>query len=554
MNHFKIRIAAIAVAGALVVPIAGCGSSSSSGGTTTSAAAGVAEAQSWATSTPAATGSLQTVTWDLPYGEPTTLDYLQSAAPSENTVLSSLCEGLLRTRPDLTTEPALAEKVEHPNPLTYIYQLRPGVKFTDGKPLTAADAVFSLHRNQIASLGSFWETWFTNVKSIVATGPLTVKVSLSKPDGLFNPFMATAAGTIVEQAYAESKGAKYGSAQGGVMCTGPFKLANWTPSKSITIERNPNYWDTAHTAKTQKIVFDFITNSAAINAALTSGEIDGTYEAPLSTSTSSAGKVYLGKSTQFVSINFTERKGPVQELQIREALSLALERPAIAKKIFKNSAIPIFSPFTPATWSYEQATFAQQTAELPNPAVTDLAKAKELVKEVAPVRPLDLLVSADDASQRQLATYLAATAQTVGIPIKIDQLPAKQAVAAANEPKLLNQYDMAMGTGYVDVADPLVQAVWQLLPGGPFNNNGYSNPTVTHLIEAARATNDLKLRASLLGKIGQQAYGKDYSTFEIVNLAERLFLGKRVTGVPASLPSYLYFPWSRDLGASGGTP
>ena len=556
MNRPGMKLPVALAVGAIASVAVGCGSSSSGSSSTGGGASGISAAESWVTTTPKATGQLDSVKWGLPYGEPSTLDYTRAAAYSDNQVLSSICEGLLRTKPDLTTEPSLAESVQHPNPTTYIYKLRPGVKFSDGKPMTAQDAAYSLNRNLDPKNGSFWADWYANVRSIVATGPLTVEVKLTKPDVTFNEFMATAAGTVVEKTYTQQQGSKFGTAQGGVMCTGPFKLTNWTPGKSITVVRNPNYWDTAHMAKTAKIEFDFLKDPSALNAALESGEIDGAYDAPLSTASSSAGTLYNGRSTQFVGNNYTARPGPVQDVRIRTALSLVINRAAIAKTIFKGSAIGMFSFFTPATWSYARDTFAAQVAKDPSPDTVNLEKAKSLVndyvKDHGPVRALKVLVSADDPSQVQLATYMQSQAKQVGIPVEVDALPANEAVAAQFDKKLLNHYDMAVGTGYVDVADPLVQVIWQLLPNGAFNGNNYQNPTVTRLINTARQTSDPQARAELLGKIADIGYRRDQAEMMIANLSERLFLGKRVTGVPASLPGYLYYPWSRDLGAAGG--
>jgi ABC-type transport system substrate-binding protein len=90
-----------------------------------------------------------------------------------------------------------------------------------------------------------------------------------------------------------------------------------------------------------------------------------------------------------------------------------------------------------------------------------------------------------------------------------------------------------------------------LTPDGLFNDRGYSNPLVTKLTEQARGTDDPQERAELLNRIAAQAYGEDYAQVSMVNFAERLFLNDRVTGVPVSLPSYLYYPWARDLGAAG---
>ena len=110
---------------------------------------------------------------------------------------------------------------------------------------------------------------------------------------------------------------------------------------------------------------------------------------------------------------------------------------------------------------------------------------------------------------------------------------------------------MLMGTGYQDIGDPIAWAIWGLTPGGAFNDNGYDNPQVTKLIEKARGTADGDDRAKLLGQVQEIAYGEDFAGLMLVVLAERAYLGKRVTGVPVTMPANLYYPWSRDLGAAG---
>ncbi len=556
MRHLRNGIAVAFAVVALGAVAVGCGSSDSdSDSGDDGAASGVATAQSWETTTPEATGELDTVSWGLPYGEPATLDYLQAAAYSENTVLSSVCEGLLRTKPDMTVEPSLAESVETPNETTYIYKLREGVEFSDGKPLTADDAVFSLNRNLDPKSGTFWADWYANVKSITATDDLTVQVKLTQPDVAFNKFMATAGGTIVEQAFVEEQGDKFGSSDGGLMCTGPFVLKNWTPGDSITVERNENYWDTENLAKTKEIKFEFVTDGSALTSALESGELDGAYEVPLSMESSDAGTLYLGQSTQFIANSFTTRPGPVQDVRIREALSLALDRDAIAQSIFKDSAIGSFSYYSPATWTYAESIFEDQWDSLPSPDSVDLDKAESLVQEYVgekgDVRELKLEFSADDASVRQLATYIQSQAEKVGIPVKSVPLPSNQSLAVAFDPELKKEYDMLMGTGYLDIGDPIAWAIWGLTPGGAFNDNEYDNPKVTKLVDEARQTTDGDARAELLGQIQEIAYTEDYAGLMLTVLAERLYLGNRVSGVPVSMPAYFYYPWSRDLGASG---
>ncbi len=370
---------------ASVFLLAACGGSSGSSDSSNSTSSS-SPAEEWVTSTPPGSGTLDSITWDLPYGEPATLDYLQSEAASENTVLANLCESLLHLGPEMTYEPGLAESWESPNSTTWIYDLRPGLKFSDGKPVTTEDVIYSLERNRDPELGSFWEPWYENVKSIKATGKNQVTVKLTKPDVLFNQFLATAGGAVVEKAYVEQKGKKYGTSEGGVMCVGPYKLADWTPGKDITIKANPAYWNKEETPKVDQIEFRFVTNNQTITDGLVSGEIDGAYEVPLtswpSLASSSSGSGYLGRSTGFAEVNFTEKEGPDQNVDFRRALSLSLDKEAIAKTIYHGAAEPINSEFFPATWGYAADVYKKGYEALPG-TTPDLEKAEGTGREGA---------------------------------------------------------------------------------------------------------------------------------------------------------------------------
>ena len=507
------------------------------------------------TTTPPATGAVDAVTWDLPYGEPSSLDWLHAAAYSENTVLANLCEGLLRETPDLKIEPSLASAFSNPNPTTWTYTLRSGVKFTDGTPMTAADAVYSLKRNMDPKLGSFWGVWYANVKSITASGS-TVTVKLKKPDATFNQFLATAGGVVAEKAYVEKAGASYGTAKGGVMCTGPYSLTKWTPGTGITTKANPGYWDSAHRPKVGAIDYKFITNPSTLADALSSGEVDGTYEAPISAvpqlQKSSVGKLYLGKSLQFSNIVFTSRPGPIQDVKVRQALSVMLDRAAIAKAIFHGTATPVRSNAFPSTWGYGKAVYEQAYDELPDISKPDVEKATALVKSAGSVREMKVLVNADDVAATQLGTYLQSTAKQIGLDLRLVQLPAAQTIAASFDPKRQAQYDLIISnTNYYDVPEPLELQLLSLTKGGVFNTFGYDNPQVGADLVKAQSTTDPDARAKLIAKAELQAYGKDWVASPIVNYAERLFMNNRISGAPASITSYLYYPWGASLGGTG---
>jgi peptide/nickel transport system substrate-binding protein len=535
--------------------VAACGSAH--GNSPKSTGTSGSQASSWVTLTPPAKASVGTVTWDLPYGEPTSLDPTQSAAQSENAVLANLCESLVRLTPQLTYEPGLATSYSQPTPTTWVYDIRQGVHFWNGQLLTADDVVYSLERNINPAVGSLWnDPFFTDVKSIKKTGPYQVTVTLTQPDVVFNDMMATAAGAIGEASYIEPKGKSYGSAKGGLMCTGPYELKSWTPGVGLTITQNPNYWDKSLQPKVQKVNFLFISDPTTVTDGLLSGQIDGAYEVPVSAvktlEKSSVGKLYLGISTEFGVLSFTTKAGPIQNPLIRRALSLAIDRQVIASTVFSGAAVPIYSLSFPSTWGYAKPTFQQGYNALVKAGATSLSAAKKLVAQAgSPTQVVSMLVNAQDPAATQTALYVQSAAKQIGLTIKIVQVPASQALSISFDPKARVAYDiMLQYTGYYDIPEPLEQGLFSLQPGALFNYDSYTNALVDKDISSARGAADPTRRAQLVNQLMAQAIGKDDATVPLVNYAERLFMNNSITGAPAGIPVYLYYPWAALLGSS----
>ena len=100
-------------------------------------------------------------------------------------VVPQITEGLLRFDKEMKTQPALAESWESPDPLTYVYHIRDGVKFSDGTPMTIDDVVFSMERIRDPKTASQLGWVYANVDKITKVDDKTVKVTLSKPDALW---------------------------------------------------------------------------------------------------------------------------------------------------------------------------------------------------------------------------------------------------------------------------------------------------------------------------------------------------------------------------------
>lgn len=284
--------------------------------------------------TPAAAGDIDSFTWSI-YAEPSSLDYAYAYDYPPNQILANVCESLLRWNPDLTTSPNLASSFTNPTPTTWVYKIRPGVRFHDGTVLTAKDVVASLRRHMDPAVGSAWENTFRNVKSIDMTGPLEVTVKLTKPDAVFNQEMATSSGTIESAATLARAGRDYGSPKGGVNCTGPFSFGSWASGQSLTLKKFDGYWNTELKPKAGQVKFVFLSDATTRVNAFQSGEVDGGWMVPADAydqlGSSTAGKLYYGVNSTVAEEIVSNLKGPLGDTEVRKALLMAIDRKGIVK-------------------------------------------------------------------------------------------------------------------------------------------------------------------------------------------------------------------------------
>lgn len=539
---------------AAALPLAGCGSSggSSSSGTSASGGEGEGPSASLVETTPAASGPISSFTWDLPYGEPFSLDPAFSYNYSENSVLSNICEGLLRETPQRKIEPALAESVTHPDPLSWVYTIRKGVKFFDGTPLTAGDVVYNLKRQIEPKLGSYYYSSFGNkIAGVKQTGADEVTVKTKQPDSLVNEMMVTGLGTIVDPQSIKSQGKNFGTAAGTLNCTGPFQLEKWAPGSSITLKKNPNYWDKSLQPKADTVVFKFITDQTALANALISGEVDGTYEAPVSAierlESSGNGHLYLGVSTQGLSI-YPFGNPATNDLKIRQAIYASVDRAGIAETAYAGTATPVKSLASPDASAFGESIFSKYYESVPEPG-PDVEKAKQLFEEAgSPSTPIRTAVPSGDPALAQAANAIQDAAKEAGIDLKIEPLPPNQFVALYFEPETAkSNYDMMITTTYYDVPDLLEFYAITVLPGVLQNISEYENPVVSKAVAAGVATTEDEERAEDTVEAAAPL-DKEIPYLPLERLQERLYMNNRIAGAPATFP-YQYFPWAALVGA-----
>ncbi|GGV40232.1 diguanylate phosphodiesterase [Streptomyces longisporoflavus] len=544
------RITAPAAGGALCVLLTATACTS---GTTADPAPGP---RKLTLTTPAATGALDDVTWNLPMGEPRTLDSAKVADYSPSTVKANLCDSLLRLEPDYSIAPGLASSWSRPDDKTLVLNLRKGVRFWNGHPMTAGDVVSSLRRQGDPATQSVNASLLARVKTITATGAHQVTVRFESPDEMFFKGLATSFGTVNEAAYVKKAGRAYGSAKGGLMCTGPFELASWKPGESITATRNAEYWDTSLRPKIKKLRFTFITDGSTLTSALLSGEVDGSYEissaGARALGSADVGTLYHGPSAQTNFIAAIGEDSPLADRKISEALSLVLDRDDLIKNVYAGAAQKLKTFVPPLVWENGEAAdiYAEGYDALPAVPGVDVEKAEKLVDQARTERrTLTVAMAAGDQQSQQTLTFLQAGAKRIGIKIVIKQLQPTQMSGLFFDASLRKGLDATMVLGYVEIPDPISYAQLLTDPESLFNWTKYRDPEVTSLLDRARAATEPTKSARLFTR-AQQRYSADLPVVPLASPHERLFLNKRLSGAPSSF-AYLNMPWAAHLGGTG---
>ncbi len=544
-------IAAISVLAALA--LAGCGSVTTTTSTTSSNnpfhPAGVAITPT----TPAPSTSVSQVVWDEPYGEPPSLDPLKSYGIPENTVLSNVCDALLRTGPNLKLQAGLASSWTHPTPTTWVFKIRAGVHFWDGTPLTAEDVVYSLNRHLNPALGTFYTAWVADIKSVTQTGTDEVTLTTKIPDVIVSQMMASGLGTVIEKRFAEAKGSTYGTPSGGIMCSGPFELKSWQSGQQITLTRNPDYWDASLEPKVSTLIFKFLTDPTTLTAALQSGAIDGTYEVPVQAVAhlKEVGNVYYGLSTNQGILQPIQATGLDTNEKIREALSLAIDREGIAKTIFAGLAVPELAAVPPDSFSYATQQYQDWYLSVGTPKSANLEAARKLVTEAgSPKTAMTIGIQQGDPQALAVATAIQSAAAQIGLSMQIKTLPTAQYVELVFSAKAREGIDWTTGNNnYIDQAEPLQVLYYWGRSNSPYNLDGFANKEVDSLFAEARAQSNPETRATLAIK-ALQLWVKPVNNIPLYIAPQRLFMNKRITGAPASFSTFLYYPWAAELGGT----
>ena len=504
------NIAAAAMAGALAVSLAACGSSASTGAANaTGEAADAAEAGSNG--------------FTVQLGpNPETLDPALNAAVDGGNTLITIEEPLLIIDENNEVKPGQAESYEvSDDGLTWTFHMRDGLKWSDGSDLTAADFEYSFKRLASPDTAApYAETVVGMIDGYqgaignpdedgnTTTDPdwdalnvhasedgKTLTVQLSYPCSYFDKLASFVATSPVQQATVEANGDAWCTEPDTYVCNGPYMITEWTPSERIVLSKNPYYvggWDSS------KIVSDTITlllleDSSASYAAYNSGEAQlvkdvRTDEIPSLTRAEDGGDFYLDEimGTYYISLN--DQEEPFTDVRVRKALSLAIDRDYVANTIMQGIYTPATALVGPGI--VDENGYFMDNANGGEPYISDdyaanLEEAKSLLAEAGypdgegfPT----ITYSANDAGYHvPVAEYVQQAWGDLGITVNIDKvewssfLPMRRA----------GDYDISRNGWSMDYNDP--SNMLELFTTNNGNNDGkYANPEFDQVIEDSR--------------------------------------------------------------------
>ena len=327
----------LSLAGAMLMGVlAGCGGGTSS--TPAPAETGAAEA----------TGEPAAVEQVLKYGTdtwPAGFDPHTISAIAATRVFNQVYETLIDFNPDMTFKGVLAESWENPDDVTYVFHLRQGVKFHNGREMTADDVVYSFQRvlgqtdyGDIGALGSS-ASYYGGIASIEATDDYTVTMTLSEPNAAFMANLTSSYGAIVCKEVVEANDGSLSAID--TMCgTGPFMYKDSVVDNYITLVKNPDYWEEG-APKLDGITYYLLADESARLAALRTGDINLCSLSALNLADVEGDesiKVLSYQSNNYTYLGFNLSSEKLQDVRVRQAMSMAVDRDAIIDYVYNGEA------------------------------------------------------------------------------------------------------------------------------------------------------------------------------------------------------------------------
>ena len=437
------------------------------------------------------------------------------------------------------------------NPTTYVYHVRPGVKFSNGTTVTGSDVAFSLAVHLNPKISSREASFFTDVQRISSKGD-TVTVRLKHPDQTWQYVPALETGYVYSKADYLKNPNDYGTPSALPIGTGPYKFQSWQPNSQIVLVRNP-YWQ-GQKFPWNKIVVPIIPDPQSLLLALESGKIDGTFDVPATdyATWARASNINFHPFPSFgfsgFSVDLTD--GPFRDVHVRRAIAYALDREGLVKALLYGAGKPINCIVPPGQFRSVLPASEVQAALAKIPSYTyDLAKARAELKQSAyPNGFTTTLNIPPNSVPETIGQNVAQALAQIGINLKLNLMPgpARYQIMLDHGPHLGLQF-LNTGPDNPDPADfPATRWVSSQAVKGGLNFSNWHSPEIDQIVAKANSLKDRAQAARLILK-GCQIEAQQVSYLPIYTFDFSVAVRQGLSVSSAIGPFYANVNWLQYL-------
>jgi peptide/nickel transport system substrate-binding protein len=419
-----------------------------------------------------------------------TLDPHKPALLNDRNIYSGLYNGLVKMTGKMELEPDLAESWQVVDPITYVFKLRRGVKFHNGREMTADDVKFSFDRAADPATASRWKGFsLPQYDRMEVVDPYTVKLVNKSP---FPPQLdALGQFKIVAKE-------NVGDLTTRPIGTGPFKMTEFVQDDRLVMEKFADSWE-APRVNLDKVIIKTVKDATALQQALKTGAVDSIWQMP----TRDAEEVKASDKLELYQPEFNaivqmlmidNNEAPFNDPRARMALSYATDRASFNDVAFFGmfELHEYNVPLPSNNWAFNPKT---------PKATYDLQKAKELFTAAGVNAGTTLTFQAISTANPEwvvVGEILQQSLSEIGLKMQIEKLDLAAWGAVFNPADQKKWPARVITNGNVGYSDPFF--FFQTFQEGLLNRNHYQNKEVQALIDKAAVSVDRSERMSLYGQ------------------------------------------------------
>ncbi len=413
---------------------------------------------------------------------------------------AGIVEAPISIQPDLSYAPRLAAAMPElvsEDPQVVEYRLKEGLTWSDGKPLTSADAKWTFEQIMNPDNNIVSRTGWEDISKFETPDERTVRMTFGTPYAPWRDLLSDSWPILPKHIY---EGKDFNKAlNNSIVGSGPFKFKEWEKGQSLTVVPNENYW--GEKPALESVTYRFITDTNTLIASLQAGEVQFINPPPdIGLQEKLEGiqgaEVAIGKAgVIWEAIHFQTEN--VDNLKLRQAIAYGINRQQILEQILKGVVDPLQSVLMPQQDPYYTPAWERYTY--------DPDRARQLVKEAkaeGAETTVEFSTTSDNALRETLQEIVQQQLKDVGLTIKINN---ESATTYFGKTTVNGNFQMGEWA-WLATPDPSLTSLFaadQIPPKG-INYYRYKNEQVTQWMKESDRTVDEAQRAQLLKKVQEQ--------------------------------------------------